>query len=72
MTNHRELTFGNQALQRLTGGWAIFNCGRTRVKYPFCLKFWLIAKMKLIFRFMFISGLFHFINKISLLDDCLN
>jgi hypothetical protein len=26
------LAFNNQALQRLTGGWAIFNCGRTRVK----------------------------------------
>jgi hypothetical protein len=31
MTNHRKLALSNQALQRLTGGWAVFNCGRTRV-----------------------------------------
>ena len=32
MTNYRELSFDNQALQRLTGGLAILDCGRTRVK----------------------------------------
>jgi hypothetical protein len=30
MANHRKFAFSNQALERLTGGWAIFNCGRTR------------------------------------------
>ena len=32
VTNHRELAFSNQVLQRLTGDRANFNCGRTRVK----------------------------------------
>jgi hypothetical protein len=31
MKSHRKLAFNNLAPQSRTGGWAIFNCGLTRL-----------------------------------------